>query len=146
MAIDVAALPPVQRAALSAALRRGAAAPARALEPPPRVAPAPAPQNAPPRSPRTPAAQVVRVPVPRLGVARRSGGSSIGVRLVWAIGLGLLTLEVISQMTGRYFSYDFKAPWTTLQERAYVPLVPTSTPAPATPSSNIVPAHAMGAV
>lgn len=74
------------------------------------------------------------------GAARAlpSGGQSahagIGIRLIWAAAAGLVVLELISLSTGRFWNWNFGAPFKqlTTPPRPYTPLPTGAVPDPAT--------------
>jgi hypothetical protein len=70
------------------------------------------------------------------------GMAGMFVRLIWAVALGLIVLEVLSQLTGRYFTWDLATGWANLKTAgSYVGLYPGQPSAGVTgPSTSAVPA------
>lgn len=62
------------------------------------------------------------------------GHAGIGIRLIWAGAAGLVVLELISLATGRFWDWNFGAPFhkLTTAPRPYTPLPTGAVPDPAT--------------
>lgn len=67
-------------------------------------------------------AKDVKRVAPKLLPTAVSGRSSILPRLITAAFLGLLALEVVSQVTGRYFGYSLQTPLKPKGDQTYRPL------------------------
>jgi len=87
------------------------------------------------------ARQAVRI-APRLLPSSVSGRSSILSRLITALFVGLLALEVASYVTGRYFGYSLRTPLKPRGDQTYRPLykgqeLNPASPAPALPDAGV---------
>lgn len=102
MAIAVEALPAIEAAEGGEATAAAAAPAARAPAARPRAPRVSAPRGGSPRSSGPSASQFLPSSV--------SGNSSLLPRLITAAFLGLLVLEAVSYITGRYFNYNLTTP------------------------------------
>lgn len=83
----------------------------------PEAAAAPAVAAASSRAPRQPRGSVS---LPVRAVSGPSETAKTITRLVWAVAIGLIVLEVASQATGQFWTFNLQGP--ALQKQAYRPL------------------------